>query len=65
MSFLTPLFLLGLARLGVPARLWAAPNEAVTAYLRSLFQADGYVTVQGGSGRVAFAVISERWTAFR
>ncbi|MFL5792424.1 MAG: vitamin B12-dependent ribonucleotide reductase, partial [Actinomycetota bacterium] len=48
--------------LRVPARLWNAPNEAVAAYLRSLFQADGYVTVQGGSGRVAFAVISERWT---
>ena len=37
--------------LRVPARLWNAPNEAVAAYLRSLFQADGYVTVQGGSGR--------------
>ena len=48
--------------LRVPARLWNAPNEAVAAYLRSLFQADGYVTVQGGSGRVAFAVISKRWT---
>ena len=48
--------------LRVPARLWNAPNEAVAAYLRSIFQADGYVTVQGGSGRVAFAVISERWT---
>jgi ribonucleoside-diphosphate reductase alpha chain len=48
--------------LRVPARLWNASNEAVAAYLRSIFQADGYVTVQGGSGRVAFAVISERWT---
>ncbi|HEX6675641.1 MAG TPA: vitamin B12-dependent ribonucleotide reductase, partial [Actinomycetes bacterium] len=48
--------------LRVPARLWNAPNEAVAAYLRSVFQADGYVTVQGGSGRVALAVISERWT---
>jgi ribonucleoside-diphosphate reductase alpha chain len=48
--------------LRVPPRLWNAPNEAVAAYLRSIFQADGYVTVQGGSGRVAFAVISERWT---
>ena len=48
--------------LRVPARLWNAPNEAVAAYLRSLFQADGYVTAQGGSGRVAFAVISKRWT---
>ena len=48
--------------LRVPPRLWNATNEAVAAYLRSIFQADGYVTVQGGSGRVAFAVISERWT---
>jgi ribonucleoside-diphosphate reductase alpha chain len=45
-----------------PARLWNGSNESVAAYLRSIFQADGYVTVQGGSGRVAFAVISERWT---
>ncbi|HET6750424.1 MAG TPA: vitamin B12-dependent ribonucleotide reductase [Actinomycetes bacterium] len=48
--------------LRVPTRLWNAPNEAVAAYLRSVFQADGYVTVQGGSARVAVAVISERWT---
>jgi adenosylcobalamin-dependent ribonucleoside-diphosphate reductase len=48
--------------LRVPARLWNAPNQAVAAYLRSVFQADGYVTVQGGSGRVALAVISQRWT---
>jgi ribonucleotide reductase alpha subunit len=48
--------------LRVPARLWTASNEAVAAYLRSVFQADGYVTVQGGSSRVALAVISERWT---
>jgi ribonucleotide reductase alpha subunit len=48
--------------LRVPSRLWNASNETVAAYLRSVFQADGYVTVQGGSGRVAVAVISERWT---
>jgi len=46
----------------VPSRLWTASNEAVAAYLRSVFQADGYVTVQGGSSRVAVAVIGERWT---
>jgi ribonucleoside-diphosphate reductase alpha chain len=46
----------------VPARMWTAPNEAVSAYLRSVFQADGYVTVQGRSSRVAVGVISERWT---
>jgi ribonucleoside-diphosphate reductase alpha chain len=48
--------------LRVPARLWNASNEAVAAYLRSVFQADGYVTVRGGSALVAVAVISERWT---
>jgi ribonucleoside-diphosphate reductase alpha chain len=46
----------------VPSRLWTASNEAVVAYLRSVFQADGYVTVQGGSSRVAVGVIGERWT---
>jgi ribonucleotide reductase alpha subunit len=48
--------------LRVPARLWSASDEAVAAYLRSVFQADGYVTVRGGSALVAVAVISERWT---
>ena len=48
--------------LRVPTRLWNASNQAVAAYLRSVFQADGYVTVRGGSGLVAVAVISERWT---
>jgi ribonucleoside-diphosphate reductase alpha chain len=48
--------------LRVPTRLWNASNDAVAAYLRSMFQADGYVTVQGGSGHVGVAVISQRWT---
>jgi ribonucleoside-diphosphate reductase alpha chain len=48
--------------LRVPARLWTASNEVVAAYLRSVFQADGYVTAQGGSSRVAIGVISEAWT---
>ena len=46
----------------VPSRLWTASNEAVVAYLRSVFQADGSVSVQGGSSRVAIGVIGERWT---
>jgi ribonucleoside-diphosphate reductase alpha chain len=49
----------------VPARLWTASIEEITAYLRSIFQADGYVTVRRENGcesaRVAFAVISEKW----
>ena len=48
--------------LRVPALLWTASNEVVAAYLRSVFQADGYVTVQGGSSRVAVGAISEGWT---
>ncbi|MFL5939011.1 MAG: vitamin B12-dependent ribonucleotide reductase [Gaiellaceae bacterium] len=50
----------------VPSRLWTASHDEVAAYLRSLFQADGFVTVQRSAGsergRVAFAVIGERWT---
>jgi ribonucleoside-diphosphate reductase alpha chain len=50
----------------VPSRLWTASHDEIGAYLRSVFQADGYVTVrrENGeeSGRVGFAVISERWT---
>ncbi len=50
----------------VPAQLWTAPTEEVVAYLRSVFQADGYVTVRRDRGhenaRIGFAVIGERWT---
>ncbi|HXG76620.1 MAG TPA: LAGLIDADG family homing endonuclease [Gaiellaceae bacterium] len=49
----------------VPERLWTASHDEITAYLRSVFQADGDVTVRRDngteSGRVAFAVIGERW----
>ncbi len=50
----------------VPSRLWTASRDEISAYLRSIFQADGYVTVRRENGnesaRVAFAVIGERWT---
>ncbi|GAC1410155.1 MAG: hypothetical protein NVSMB57_03630 [Actinomycetota bacterium] len=46
----------------VPEPLWTAGDEAVAAYLKSVFQSDGFCTVQGGSARVAMGVISERWT---
>jgi ribonucleoside-diphosphate reductase alpha chain len=50
----------------VPARLWTASRDEIAAYLRSIFQADGYVTVRreelSESARIGFAVISERWT---
>src|SRR3954471_13565641 len=45
----------------VPRRLWSASQDEICSYLASLFQADGYVTVQGASARVGFAVIGERW----
>ena len=50
----------------VPSQLWTASYDEISAYLRSVFQADGYVTLRRGahdeSGRIGFAVISERWT---
>jgi ribonucleoside-diphosphate reductase alpha chain len=50
----------------VPKKLWTASHDEIAAYLRSIFQADGLVTVQKSDGsergRIAFAVISERWT---
>ncbi|MBA2384969.1 MAG: hypothetical protein H0V68_09970, partial [Actinobacteria bacterium] len=49
----------------VPAQLWTAARDEIAAYLASIFQADGYVTVRrdngNESGRIGFAVIGERW----
>jgi ribonucleoside-diphosphate reductase alpha chain len=49
----------------VPKRLWTASHDEITAYLLSVFHADGYVTVRrdagNENGRVAVAVIGERW----
>jgi ribonucleoside-diphosphate reductase alpha chain len=50
----------------VPSRLFTSSHDEIVAYLRSLFQADGYVSVRRErdceSARVAFAVIGEQWT---
>ncbi len=50
----------------VPAQLFTAGYEEICAYLASLFQADGYVSIRRARGnesaRVGLAVISERWT---
>ncbi len=50
----------------VPKQLFTASRDEVVAYLRSIFQADGYVTVRRDNGcenaRIGFAVIAERWT---
>src|SRR5439155_433624 len=34
----------------VPARLWTASHDEIVAYLRSIFQADGYVSVRRQNG---------------
>ncbi|MEJ7798478.1 MAG: LAGLIDADG family homing endonuclease [Solirubrobacteraceae bacterium] len=50
----------------VPYQLWTASHEEIAAYLRSVFQSDGWVTVRREHGcesaRVGFAVIGEQWT---
>ncbi len=50
----------------VPQRLFTSSHDEIAAYLRSIFQADGYVSIRRTSSyenaRVAFAVIGERWT---
>ena len=59
----------GLLRRGteirVPERLWSAPYDEVCAYLRSIFQADGYISRRRANGqessRIGFAVIGEQW----
>ena len=49
----------------VPERLWTSSLDVIAGYLKSIFQADGYVTVRREAGyengRIAFAVIGERW----
>jgi ribonucleoside-diphosphate reductase alpha chain len=50
----------------VPSRLWTASHDEIAAYLRSVFQADGYVSIRRDNdcenARVGVAVISEQWT---
>ncbi len=53
-------------KMTVPYQLWTASHEEIAAYLRSVFQADGWVSVRRENGcesaRVGFAVIGEQWT---
>jgi ribonucleoside-diphosphate reductase alpha chain len=44
----------------VPERFFTAPLPVVAAYLRSIFQAEGYVRVHESSGIVAFEMTSEK-----
>jgi ribonucleotide reductase alpha subunit len=50
----------------VPPRLWTASHDEIAAYLRSLFQADGYVWARRENANqgslIALAVIGEKWT---
>ena len=50
----------------VPACLWTATHDEISAYLQSVFQADGYVSIRRKDGYesalAAVAVIGERWT---
>ena len=52
--------------MSVPYQLWTASHDEIAAYLRSIFQVDGYVSVGRDNGcenaRIGFAVIGERWT---
>ena len=43
----------------IPETLFTAPLPVVAAYLRSIFQAEGYVSVRERSARVGMAMISE------
>jgi len=45
----------------VPKELFTAPKPVVAAYLKSIFQADGYVGGKNTSIRIGFAVISPLW----
>ena len=50
----------------VPSRLWTTSQDEISAYLQSVFQADGYVSIRRDNGyenaRISVGVISERWT---
>ncbi|MEK7579890.1 MAG: vitamin B12-dependent ribonucleotide reductase [Patescibacteria group bacterium] len=45
----------------VPPELFTAEKEIVSAYLKSIFQADGYISRDGTSSRIGFAVINPKW----
>ncbi len=47
------------AEMSVPEHLYSAPLPIVAAYLRSLFQADGYVSIRPRAAVVALDLISE------
>lgn len=48
-------------KIKVPDILWKSPSEVITAYLKSVFQCEGYVSTRGNSCRLGLATISEQW----
>jgi len=52
-------------KIRVPDILWKSNPLVIAAYLKSVFQGEGYISIRKGktdeSGRVALATISERW----
>ncbi len=45
----------------VPAVLWQSSPAVITAYLRSVFQGEGFVMIQGRSVHLAVDTISREW----
>ncbi len=45
----------------VPDILWKSRSEVIVAYLKSVFQSEGYVSTRGTSCHLALATISENW----
>ena len=48
-------------KIRVPDVLWRGSRAAMAAYLRSVFQGEGFVSIRGQSARVAMATISKEW----
>jgi ribonucleoside-diphosphate reductase alpha chain len=46
--------------MSVPSRMFSAPLPVVAAYLRSLFQAEGYVSIRERSALIGMDMVSER-----
>ncbi|OLS24553.1 MAG: Vitamin B12-dependent ribonucleotide reductase [Candidatus Heimdallarchaeota archaeon LC_2] len=45
----------------IPKIIYTAPNDVVRAYLRSVFESDGYISNNGTSSHLALATISKNW----
>lgn len=45
----------------VPDILWRSSPQAISAYLKSVFQGEGYVSIRGKSTNLALATISKDW----